>query len=319
MSRIAVQPDMPRRILLGPQRPTINVDIALVRSEIDSEPIGVISAGWQEAEGDIGEVQKVVGKSLVDLGLYRRAEQLFAADQALHDAYRLRQNRLKELQRLYRQRLRQLMIAARQTLRLKGEASVIDAERRHAISQLRALDRHHMNQVQKANLLFRHTFDFERHDLFAEHAAAIREILSRCKTVMITGGNIVILINRLKLFGIDQLLEDKHIIAWSAGAMALSDRIVLFHDKLPQGRRDPELLGEGAGILPTLIFLPEAARRLRKKDQVRAGLLSRRFSPVTCVTLDSGSMLLFDGQQLTESESVRRITSDGYFRKLHPK
>ena len=31
------------------------------------------------------------------------------------------------------------------------------------------------------------------------------------------------------------------VIAWSAGAMALTDRIVLFHDRSPQGPGHPEV------------------------------------------------------------------------------
>jgi hypothetical protein len=41
-------------------------------------PLAVISAGWQEAEGDIGDVQQFVGRPVRDLTLYQRAEKIFA-------------------------------------------------------------------------------------------------------------------------------------------------------------------------------------------------------------------------------------------------
>ena len=44
----------------------------------------------------------------------------------------------------------------------------------------------------------------------------------------------------------------------SAGAMALSERIVLFHHHAPQGRRDAELLDAGLGIVRRRILLPHA-------------------------------------------------------------
>src|SRR5690606_41913723 len=67
--------------------------------------------------------------------------------------------------------------------------------------------------------------------------------LDNVETVVITGGNVAILINRLRLFGLGNMLKAKNVVAWSAGAMALCDRIVLFHDNPPQGRRNPEVFG----------------------------------------------------------------------------
>ena len=111
----------PLRLLLGPQRPFVNLNTAIESLNIGDEPIAVVSAAWQEAEGDINDVRHLVSNPLSDLGIYKRAVALFAADKALHDAYRQRQERLQEQQRLYRIRLRQLMIAARRTLRAEGE------------------------------------------------------------------------------------------------------------------------------------------------------------------------------------------------------
>lgn len=307
---------VPIRLLLGPQRPTSNIDGALARAGIGDAPIAVISAAWQEAEGDLDGLQQVLRNPLSDLCLYQKAEQLFAADADLHDAYRLRQTRLKEQQQLYRLRLRQLMIAARATLRGEGDPAVVAAERRHAISQLRALDRHHLRQVGKVHARFDAAINANPHPGLSEHAASIKHELSQFETILITGGNVVVLLNRLRLFGLDTLLRDKNIVAWSAGAMALCDRIVLFHDKLPQGRRDAELLGTGMGIVPGVVLLPDATRRLRVNDPLRVSLFDRRFSPATCMTLDNGAMLLFEGETLKDSEAARRMTRNGQFKRV---
>ncbi|MDH3612664.1 MAG: Type 1 glutamine amidotransferase-like domain-containing protein [Gammaproteobacteria bacterium] len=307
---------MPLRLLLGPQRPIVNLDSAVARSGIGDGPIGVISAAWQEAEGDIDDVQRLVLNPLFDLRIYERTEELFAADKRLHEAYRLRQDRLKEQQRLYRMRLRHLMVAARQTLRTEGEPAVVAAERRHAISQLRALDRHHLGQIEKVHARFDSVFTADSHALLSEYTAAIEDELSRFKTVLITGGNVVVLMNRLRLFGLDRLLQRKNIIAWSAGAMVLCDHIVLFHDRMPQGRRDPEIVDEGMGLLPSIVLLPDAKGRLRAKDLVRVKLLSRRFAPASCMTLDNGSLLLFESETLRDSEAAKRITRNGSFKRV---
>ena len=141
------------------------------------------------------------------------------------------------------------------------------------------------------------------------------EALRDCESVVITGGNVVILLNRLRMFGVPALLQEKNLIAWSAGAMALSDRIVLFHDRMPQGRRDPELLGPGTGLLPGYVFLPDA--RLRITDSIRTGLYSRRFAPARCITLDSGAQMLFADGAMQYSELARLMTQDGELERLH--
>ena len=306
----------PLRLLLGPQRPTVNLDRARARSGIAEGPIAVVSAAWQEAEGDIDDVRRLLKSPLTDLGIYRKANELFDANKPLHDAYRLRQESLKEQQRLYRMRLRQLMIAARATLRTEGETTVIAAERRHAISQLRALDRHHLRQVGKIHGRFESAVNGDSNTHLDDVAAALAEQLSQFETVLITGGNIVVLINRLRLFGLHRLLREKNIIAWSAGAMVLCDRIVLFHDKLPQGRRDAEILSKGLGLLPRLVLLPNPTDRLRTRDLLRVSLFDRRFSPAICMTLDSGSFLLFEGETLRESEAAKRMTRNGKFKPV---
>jgi hypothetical protein len=308
----------PLRLLLGPQRPLVNLNTELDSLNIGDEPIAVISAAWQEAEGDIDDVRHLVSNPLSDLGIYKRAAELFAADKALHDAYRQRQERLQEQQRLYRIRLRQLMIAARRTLRADGNPSVIAAERRHAIAQLRELDRHHLRQIKKSHTRFDSAYNIDCHALLAEHTAAVADDLSKVSTVMIAGGNVVVLMNRLTLFGMTLPLQQKNIVGWSAGAMVLGERVVLFHDRLPQGRRDSEILCEGLGMLPGVIVLPDAQGRLRTKERIRTSLFSRRFSPAACVTLDNGASMLFDGAKLRESTAAKRMTRGGNFRRLRP-
>lgn len=304
------------RVLLGPQRPNVNLPGALARAGIGDGRVGVISAAWQEAEGDIDDIRPHVAGALTDLQLYHRAEALFTAEPALHEAYRQRQERLKEQQRLYRQRLRQLTVAARVTLRADGEASMVAAERRHAISQLRALDQHHLRQVGKVHARYDGELGPTTNPRLANEIAAIEEQLSQVDTVLITGGNIVVLINRLRLFGLGPLLRDKHLVGWSAGAMVLCDRIVLFHDRLPQGRRDAEVLSHGLGLLPNIVLLPDAEHRLRTRDHLRISLFDRRFSPAICMTLENGSLLVYEGGSLRDCEASKRMTRGGKFKRV---
>lgn len=286
------------------------------RCGFDEDPIAVISAAWQEAEGDLDELQRAMVNPLFSLPIYQRADELFSADKDLKKVYRHRQEQLMEQQRMYRLRLRQLTIAARAILRTEGTPLAIAEERRHAISQLRALDRHHVLQVQKINLEFSEAFETSNNRLLADATAEIHEALSAYKTVLITGGNVVVLLNRLRLFGLDSLLKDRNIVGWSAGAMVLCERIVLFHDRMPQGRRDPEVMCEGLGIVSDTVLLPDAQSRLVKNTAVRTSLFSQRFSPSKCLTLDNRAYLLFNGEKVVASEGVNHLSHEGRYEQV---
>lgn len=307
---------MPRLILLGPQRPITNLGAAIVEAALPDGPLAVISAGWQDAEGDIDDIHAVVQRPLNDLRLYQRAEEVFAAAPELLLAYRARQDRLQALQRLYRLRLRRLLGAARQMLRARAAPALVEAEQRHAIAQLRALDRHHMRRVDYVHTEFDGEFDITAHELLARHSTEISGVLDGVETVLITGGNVAVLINRLRLFRIGHMLAGKNLVAWSAGAMALSERIVLFHDNPPQGRRNPEVFGAGLGLVKRQVLFPNARTRLKTSDRVRMQLLARRFSPAGCVTLDSGSVLHFVNGELAAAAGARRLTDSGRLRKV---
>jgi hypothetical protein len=98
--------------------------------------------------------------------------------------------------------------------------------------------------------------------------------------------------------------------------MALTERILLFHDTPPQGRRNPELFGPGLGLVKGRVLLPDARTRLDSSDRVRMQLLARRFAPAACVTLDSGATLRFTGERITAADNVRQVTENGKLRKV---
>ncbi len=302
-------------VVLGPQRPEINLGAAL--EELNgSGSLAVISAGWQEGEGDLEAMQEVVANPLIDLQLYHRAEEVFAKDAWLKDQYRARQEKLIELQRLYRIRLPRYMRAARELLKETAEPALLRYEQRQAISQQRALDRHHLRRIAAINAEFRSRLDDRSSPALDDNRRQIIESLGGCATVLITGGNVAVLLNRLQLFDLGPVLTDKNIVAWSAGAMALTERIVLFHDNTPEGHRDAEIFNEGLGLIGRTVFLPDARHRLKTRDRIRVALFSRRFAPSTCMTLDNGSMLQFDDGRLLAADNVRRLARSGSLRQV---
>jgi hypothetical protein len=298
-------------LLLGPQRPVQNLGRTFAACGFPDGPVAVISAGMQEAEGDNNHIQEAIGRPLVDLGLYKRAEQLLASDPGFHKAYRARQDQMLELQRLYRSRLRPLAQAARDMYRTPGNKDLLAPERRHALSQLRALDQHHLHRVEKIQAEYEAHYSTANCEALAGHAQDIARSVSGCAALLITGGNVIILNNRMRMFGLDQVLAERPLVAWSAGAMVLAKRIVLFHDRTPQGRRDPELLGAGFGLLPGYLFLPDAERRLKLGDELRTGLFKLRMSPDICLALNNETALEFKGQLLVAAENARLIDRSG--------
>jgi hypothetical protein len=305
----------PRRIVLGPQNPVANLPDAVESLALGNGRVAIISAGWQEGEGDVAVVSEAIGRSLFDLRLYRRAETVFGRDPALHECYRDRQSRLQAQQRLYRLRLKQLSLAARQIRSIEAggdiSADMIQAEQRHAIAQLRALDRHHLHRTEIAQEAFWASLEPSSKAIIEEHRRELRSELAGCSVVLITGGNVVVLLNRLRLFGMGELLADKPLVAWSAGAMTLAERVVLFHDRTPQGRRDAEVLGAGCGLLPGFVFLPDVRHRMNERNRNRIGLFCQRFAPDACLALDTGSSLRFDGTELTDARAVRQLRRKG--------
>ena len=306
----------PPRLLLGPQRPTINLADAIAAAGIRADSIAVVSAGWQEAENDIDDIRAVLDRELTDLCLYGRAEAVFEASADLAGAYRARQARLREQQRLYRLRLRHLATAARSMLRADGDPDMLAAEQRHAIAQLRALDRHHLRRTALTHVEFEDHFAPTAHAELARHRDEIKASMDAADAVLITGGNIIVLLNRMRLFGLADLLADKPVVGWSAGAMVMMERIVLFHDRMPQGKRDAEVLGNGLGLVGGHIVLPDPDRRLQTADRLRIGHMARRFAPDTCVTLASGTAVEFSGKKLKRTDAANALTRNGRIRRL---
>jgi peptidase E len=308
---------MTQRILLGPQVPVANLRQAVDALE-PAGPVVVISAGWRDSEGEIDELREELDRPLEDLMIYHRAEQIFVREPQLLALHRERQDKLQALQSLYRIRLGPTILAARKLMRAHAQPELLRLEQRAAIAQLRALDRHHLRRIQAIH----QEFDGRRAELHIPAATTEREAvqsqLSQAGLVLITGGHVAVLLNRMRLFRLSELLAHKPLVAWSAGAMALCERIVLFHHHAPQGRRDAELLDAGLGIVRQRVLLPHAKTRLDWSNRKRMGLFSRRFAPAACCTLDNGSLLHLEDNRLLAAAKTFAITRSGQKRVVKP-
>ncbi len=296
--------------LLGPQRFVPTVADTLARLECEG-PLAVVTAGWQEREDEDRELRDHVGRPVVNLELYRRAEDVFARDPDLFAAHRRRQDRLLELQDAYRMRLGHAMAAARELLRRIEPAWALDAEREDAIAAVRALDEHHLARLETVHRAFRAEVRPSDRVAVAEHRSDLAERLAGVAALAVAGGHVAILLNRLRLFDVLSLAPRLPVIAWSAGAMAISRRVVAFHDSPPQGPGNAEVLDAGLGAVSGVTPLPHAERRLRLDDPVRVGLLARRLAPDVGVAFDPGARVLFRGDRFSVWHETRVLAGDG--------
>jgi hypothetical protein len=133
-----------------------------------------------------------------------------------------------------------------------------------------------------------------------DHRRDLARLVDDCAGMVVAGGHVGVLLHLLRIFGLAGMLRQP-VIAWSAGAMALSPRVVLFGDYAPYGHPDPEMYAEGLGAYAQAIPFPYARRRLRLADPDHLVLLSARLSPYPAVRLDEGVRLdLVDDRPLPE-------------------
>ena len=297
-------------LVLGPQRRAPNLSSRLAAAGMTG-PIAVITAGWQEREAELAALEEHLGQPVQDLRLYTRAEAVFADDPAYHEAYRARQSSLRETQDLYRLQLEHAKAAARELYRAQGPAPPLRRARAAAVAALRRLDARHLASIDALHRRFERQWRSRERPSIARHLTELKRIVDAASTVLIAGGHVAVLVNRLRLFGMRTLLGPKPIAAWSAGAMALTNRVLLFHDHPPQGAGAAEIFEHGLDLVPEAVFLPHAATRLAIDDRERTALLARRLRPACCYTLDDGDWLLFRDGLLRAGGGSRRLTRAG--------
>jgi hypothetical protein len=276
----------PSITLLGPQRrPTLD---RVLSSLGVGGPVAVVNAGWQERESDDAEILALAGDQAVNLRLFARWMTVLHADPEYAAAERDHRQLLDQLQQLYRIRLDHALralyaVAARSGGHAAVQASAIE----DALAAVRLLDATHVARVQELHDAFYGTWRLEERGTIAGHREEVRNLLSTADCLVVAGGHVGELVRVVHLFHLAPHLPPR-VVAWSAGAMALTPRVVLFHDHVAHGASLTEVFDAGIGVVPGLVLLPHARRRLRTEDSLRMSVLARRFAPARCVVLDDG-------------------------------
>ena len=295
-----------------------------------------MTAGWLEREGDDGELHALLGGRTVGLSLYTRwldvqerdpeyaaaSRELADVLAELADLYLIRLDyALQAVYALQRRALSDRLGVSRVASRVappftSPEASPVASPVAEAVAAVRALDAAHLAHVNEVRGEF---FDRLRpHDrpVIASHRSAVADVLGSAAAVIIAGGHVDVLAEVLHLFNVAAALRSP-VIAWSAGAMALADRIVLFGDRSAHGPGHPEVYGSGLSVVRDVVLLPHARTRLLLDDTLRMAVFASRFSPSLCVLLDAGSRVEFsDSGPADLPADTRVLASDGHVKPV---
>ena len=297
-------------ILLGPQGPRPNLPQTLAALDIPG-PIATVTAGWEERETDDLELDQDVGGQTVNLRLFHRWVDVLDRDPELHQAIRVRDALLHDLHETYNLRLDFAMQAVYAVQQRPVRATLREGELDSAIQSVRDLDDHHFRTTREVYDEFYDRFPPHERAAVVEHRTEVAGLIGDCATLAIAGGHVGVLQACLHIFNVAAALGDRSVVAWSAGAMAVSEKIVLFHDRAPQGAGHAELFDAGIGLCRGVLPFPDARRRLRLDDPARMSVLARRFAPLTCLPLDEGTTVVLGRDDDGCPSGVTVIDADG--------
>ena len=298
--------------LLGPQRrPTVHQVVADIGADA---PIATVTAGWLEREPDDRELDRALGGRGVNLGLHGRWLEVLELDPEYATAEREHRAVLDELQEFYVVQLDHALRALYEVAQRGGLRRTTTAAIGGALAAVRLIDERHRNQVWAAHTDFITAWRPAERPVIAAHVTSVNRILRNAAALVIAGGHVGVLVHVLRLFGVHPP-ESLPLVAWSAGAMALTEQVVLFHDRVPHGPTHAEVYHDGLGVVPRAVLLPHARRRLRIDDKLRMSVLARRFEPATCVVLDDGVRVEL-GPDGSLPAGARVVDPDGHIASL---
>ena len=198
---------------------------------------------------------------------------------------------------MYNRRLAHLAADWIELLTEEGPEDLLGPERAQALASIQALDTHHLDRITEVTSDFEKKFTPRERSTVTRERSEIEKTLRECQALVIEGGHVAVLRNRMHLFGLPELLGDLTVLACSGAAMVLGERIVLFHDSPPSGPGHTEVALTGLAIYSGLVALPHARTRLALHDRQRVLRLAERFAPDRCVILEPGTRIDWDGEK----------------------
>jgi hypothetical protein len=294
--------------LLGPQGSTPDVGTVLRDLGITGT-VALVRAGYQERENEDAETIAALGVPAINLTLHARGTEVFRESADYTAAYHARQQRLRHMQAFYRTRLERTEDAAKKISVRYVEPELLAQEEKVSVDVFRHIDNDHVERCQAVRAAFDQAWPSDRVPALVKHRREIRELMDETTALVIAGGHVASLHNRLQMFDVLANNTNKPIVAWSAGAMVLTDRIVLFHDYPPYGSDIAQVLEPGAGLVSGFVVLPDARRRINLEAKFGIQQFARRMAPATCVAMDHGARLITEDDDIRFAKAIRLTTT----------
>jgi hypothetical protein len=293
--------------LLGPQR-FLTTAGAVARSLDADGPVATITAGWEERESDDGELDTVMDGRTQNLRLFGRMMDVLERDPVVAAAALALRDAVDDLAGAYSVRLHHALDAVYAVRRRKGRADVIAAAYSDGVDAVRRLDRWYLDEVRALYTEAYATGAAGGSELWAEHRAQVADVMAGSSVLAVAGGHVGMLLRTMQFFSVRPPAE-LPVVAWSAGAMAMTRTVVLFNDFV-QANGAAEVWDRGLARVENVVALPHARRRIHLDDRVRMQVFVKRFEGYACLLLDDGAKVAV-GPDGSLPAGARVIRADG--------
>jgi hypothetical protein len=274
-------------VLLGPQRFRTTAGSA-IRDVAPEGPVATVTAGWRDRESDTTELDGVLEGRGRHLNLYGRLTDVLDTDQRCADAALAYRDAVDELAGIYSVRLQRALDSVYSVQRRSLRPALAESALADGVRVVQSIDRWYLDTIDQLEGDLRSSAQAEESEPVQRHRAEVAEAIESAGALAIAGGHVGLLLQCLKLFDVVPPAE-LPVVAWSAGAMSLTERVVLYNDVGPSGVVGSEVWDRGLGRAPRIVAMPHARRRLRMDDPPVLRVLARRFGDARCLLLDDGA------------------------------
>ncbi len=297
-----------KTVLLGPQRFRTTVG-AVIRTVAPEGTVATVTAGWQDRESDTRELDATLEGRGRHLNLYARLGDVLDSDQRFAGAALAYRDAVDELAEIYSFRLQRALDSVYTVQRRTVRPDLAALALADGVRVVQSIDQWYLDAVDQLRGEFWSAAPPEQSEPLQRHRAEVAEAIGQAGAVAIAGGHVGQLLRCLKLFDVNPAPEQP-VVAWSAGAMSLTDRVVLYHDRGPSGVVGSEIWDRGLGRAPRIVAMPHARRRLQMDDPMLLRVLARRFGDARCLLLDDGARVVL-GPNGELPDEARVIGDDG--------
>ena len=297
-----------RTVLLGPQRFRTTVGTA-IRTVAPEGTVATVTAGWRDRESDTGELDATLEGRGRHLNLYGRLTDVLDSDRRFAEAALAHRDAVDELAGIYSLRLQRALDSVYTVQRRTVRTDVATSAEADGVRVVQSIDHWYLDAVDQLHGELQAAAPPEESEPIQRHRAEVAQAVGQASAIAIAGGHVGQLLRCLKLFEVN-LPPQLPVVAWSAGAMSLTERVVLYHDRGPSGVVGSEVWDRGLGRAPRIVAMPHARRRLRMDDPMVLRVLARRFGDARCLLLDDGARVVL-GPNGELPAGARVIGDDG--------